>query len=176
MKRVLGLDASSTTIGLCLLEYDSTNIQLKHVDFYKPPKKGNIFERLQEVRLYIYNLIDRWNPDSVAIEDIVLFMKGKSTAKTITTLAVFNRTVGLAALDKMGSFPHLYNVMSVRHKIKKDKKIPKKEDVPERVADILNIDFPYKLNRKNNPIKENGDMADAIAVALCHIYTERINE
>ena len=66
--------------------------------------------------------------------------------------------------------------MSIRHKIKKDKKIPKKEEVPERVAQILGIDFPYKLNKLKNIAKENEDMADAIAVALCHIFVERKNE
>lgn len=189
MKRVMGLDASSTTIGLCLLRYDDTKIELEHVEFYKPPKKGNVFERLQSVRQYIFDMTSALKPDVVALEEILLWMGGgkkcpvckqkmgrQSTAKTITTLTALNRTVGLAVLDKTGNSPFLYNVMSIRHKIKEGKKIPRKEDVPERVAKILDIEFPYKLNKLKKIAKENEDMADAIAVALCHIFVERQNE
>lgn len=189
MKRVMGLDASSTTIGLCLLRYDDKKIELEHVEFYKPTKKGDVFERLQDVRKYIFDKVSEFRPDEVSLEEILLWMGGgkrcpvckqkmgrQSTAKTITTLTALNRTVGLAVLDKTGHSPYLYNVMKIRHQIKKGKKIPKKEDVPERVAKILDIDFPYKLNKRNNIAKENEDMADAIAVALCHIFVERKNE
>ena len=186
MKRIMGLDASSTTIGLCVLQYNNTKIKLEHVEFYKPPKKGNIFERLQAVRKYIFDMTSKFNPDVVALEEILLWMGGgkrcpvckqkmgrQSTAKTITTLTALNRTVGLAVLDNTGNVPFLYNVMRIRHQIKKGKVIPKKKDVPERVAALLNIKFPYKLNKLKNIAKENEDMADAIAVALCHIFIER---
>ncbi len=189
MKRVMGLDASSTTIGLCLLKYNNKKIELEHVEFYKPPKKGDVFERLQAVRQYIFDKVSEFNPDAVALEEILLWMGGgkkcpvckqkmgrQSTAKTITTLTALNRTVGLAVLDKSRKSPNMYNVMSIRHKIKEGKTIPKKEEVPERVAAILGIDFPYKLNKLKNIAKENEDMADAIAVALCHIFVERKNE
>jgi len=176
MKRVLGLDASSTTIGLCLVKYDEAHVELEHVEYYKPPKKGNIFERLQKVRAYISDKVEELNPDDVALEDIILFMSGNSTAKTITTLAVLNRTVGLAIADATGKPPYLYNVMAIRHKIKQDKKLPKKEEIPELVAKILDIEFPYKYNRKEKIAKENEDMADAIAVALCHVYVKRASK
>jgi len=168
---------------MCVIDYNDEILKLKHVEFYKPPKKGDVFERLQEVRQYIFAVTSSWNPDAVALEDIVLFMGGRSTARTITTLTALNRTVGLAVLDNTGKSPHLYNVMKIRHQIKEGKKAPKKEDVPERVAKILEIDleaaskgehnFPYIMNKRNKVAKENEDMADAIAVALCHIFIER---
>lgn len=188
MKRVMGLDASSTTIGLCILDYDDDIISLVHVEFVKPSKKGNLFERLSKVRQYIHDKIDEFNPDEGAIEDIILFMGGKkcplckkpmggaTTAKTITTLAVLNRTVGLAIMDKLNKHPYLYNAMRIRHAIKEDKALPAKEEIPELVAKILNIDFPYKLNRNKKIAQENGDMADAIAVGICHVYMDRLGK
>ena len=173
MKRVLSFDASSTTIGVCVLSYDDDTISLDYIDYYKPPKKGNIFERLAQVRQYIESKIDEFDPDDVSIEDIVLFMKGNSTAKTITTLAVLNRTVGLAIFNKMDKPPYLYNVMRIRHAIKEDKALPSKQDIPELVAKILSIDFPYILNKKGNLAEENEDMADAVACGLCHAYMDR---
>ena len=177
----MGLDASSTTIGLCLLSYNENPLKpalmkLEHVEFFKPPKKGNIFERLSKTRAFIYDRIVKLKPDCVAIEDIVLFMNNKSTAKTIVTLAVLNRTVGLSVFDKINSPPYLYNAMRIRHAIKKDGYLPTKEDIPELVADILGIKFPYVKNKKGNKAIENEDMADSIACAICHVYMDRLGK
>ena len=68
MKRVMGLDASSTTIGVCLLKYDDNKIELEHVEFFKPSKKGDVFERLQCVRQYIFDKISELKPDAAALE------------------------------------------------------------------------------------------------------------
>lgn len=178
--RVLGLDASTTTIGVSVIDYtihpfkDIPSVKLIHNSFFKPPKKGEIFNRLNVVREFIKRTINEWNPNYIALEDIVLFMKGFSTAKTITALAVLNRTVGLAIYDTCGKPPHLLNVMKIRHTIKKDKELPSKEDIPELVAFHLGIEFPwiYKVNKKTGEkekIKENNDIADGIAVALAFI-------
>ena len=169
----MGLDASSTTIGICLLSYDDDNINLDYVSYFKPPKKGNLFERLSNIRQFIYDNIDEHEPDFVTIEDIVLFMKNKSSANTVTTLAVLNRIIGLAVFDKLDKQPYFYNAMRVRHAIKDGKKLPSKQEIPELVAKILNIDFPYIKNKKGIIIKENEDMADSIACAICHIYMDR---
>ena len=172
-KKVMGLDISSTTIGICLLSYDDKKIALDHVSFYKPPKQGNMLEKLAIIRKYINDKIDELKPDTIAIEDIVLFMKGKSSATTVTTLAIVNRMIGLTAFDKLNKLPYIYNVMRIRHAIKIGKALPPKEDIPELVANILGIKFPYVKNRNGDPAKENEDMADSIAVALCHIYMDR---
>jgi Holliday junction resolvasome RuvABC endonuclease subunit len=173
MKKVMGLDISSTTIGICLLSYNDKKIILDHVSYYRPPKKGNLFERLAVVREYIRGKVDELKPDFVTIEDIVLYMKGKSSATTVTTLAVLNRIIGLTVFDKLNKPPYLYNAMRIRHAIKKGKDLPSKQDIPELVADILQVKFPYVKNRNGDNAKENEDMADAIACGICHIYMDR---
>lgn len=176
MKRIMGIDASTATIGLCIVDYCDHTAKLKHQEYYKPPTKGNLFERLAAVRVYIQEKIDEFNPDDLAIEDIALFMK-LSTARTITTLAVLNRTVGLAIYDKTNKPPYLYNALRIRHAIKLDKNLPPKEDIPELVAKVLKFKFPYEYKKTRDGSKklkeEIFDMADAIAVALCHIKMDR---
>jgi len=169
----MGLDISSITIGICLLSYDDSNIALDHVSYYKPTKRGNLFERLAKVRQYIQDKIDDLEPDCVTIEDIVLYMKKKSSANTVVTLAILNRIIGLTVFDKLNNPPYLYNAMRVRHAIKSGKTLPSKQEIPELVASILNIKFPYVKNRNGDNAKENEDMADAIACALCHIFMDR---
>jgi Holliday junction resolvasome RuvABC endonuclease subunit len=189
MKRVLSLDASSTTIGIAIIDYNDSSMILQLQEYYKPPKKGNLFERLAAVRQFIQDKIDEFEPNDVAMEDIVLFMGsgpkcpickkptgGGSTAKTITTLAILNRTVGLAIYDKMNKAPYLYNAMRIRHAIKLDKTLPPKEEIPNVVATILGFKFDFKMKKSKGklvPSEENYDMADAIACGICHVYMDR---
>lgn len=175
--RVLSLDASTTTIGLAVFDYTKfSDVKMVHHEYYKPPKEGDIFERLAQVRDFIYARLDSYKPDHVALEDIILFMKGHSTAATVSALAVLNRTVGLAIYNQSGKSPELLNVMKIRHALKTDSQLPPKETIPDLVALHLKITFPWVLKEKGRgkkkemkPIEENYDMADAMAVGLAYI-------
>lgn len=168
IKRILGIDCSSTTIGWCILEWnEATNdIQLIEASYLKPSKKGSIIERIVDTRNQIRKIIVLAHPDYIAIEDIIKFMKGKSTAQTIIMLTTFNRMIGLTAFDYLGKAPELYNVMTIRHGLKTGKVLPKKEEMPALVAQHLGIVFPYEYGKKGKIKVENYDKADGIAVAL----------
>lgn len=177
IRKILGLDCSTTTIGIAVLMVEDDKIILSHHNFYKPPKKGEFLDRLACVYEFIYTLVKDLNPDEVAIEDIILFMKGRSTAKTISGLAVLNRTVGLAVRHAMNKNPNLLNVMKIRHQLKTDGILPSKEQIPQIISKKLNIDFPwrYKKSRKSGKSEimiENYDIADAISCAYCHIVSQ----
>ena len=58
------------------------------------------------------------------------------------------------------------NVLKIRRTLNEKKGLPSKEEMPELVAKILDIDFPYIKNKKDKLIVENFDVADGIAVAL----------
>ena len=173
--RVLGFDASTSTIGISVIDWEDPNKpQLVFCNYFKPPKHGDIFYRLSCVRSFVFELLDKYQPDYVALEDIILFMKGKSSAKTVTSLAVLNRTVGLAIYNHFGKSPHLLNVRRIRSLLKLKSESPSKEDMPELVSQHLGIPFPYKYitKGKNKNIKiatESYDMADGIAVSLAFI-------
>lgn len=171
MKRVLGFDVSSTTIGYSVLEIDSDNhIQFVLCNYVKPNKKGTIIDRIVETRNVIQSIIDQVKPDYIGIEDIIQFMQGHSTAKTIIMLTTFNRMIGLTAHDYLHHAPELFSVMSIRHGIKLDKTLPKKEQIPDLVAQHLGITFPYLFNKKGKIKVESYDMADGVAVALYHAF------
>lgn len=171
MQRILGFDVSSTTIGYCVLEInDSNDIRFVLCNYVKPIKKGGIIERVAHTRDVVQSIIDQVKPDHIAIEDIVQFMAGASTAKTIITLTTFNRMIGLLAHDYLKRAPSLHSVMSIRHGLKIEKVLPKKEEIPELVAKHLKIKFPYLFNKKGKIKVESYDMADGIAVALYHAF------
>lgn len=170
MKRILGIDCSSTTIGFCILDIDGYGINFVHAGYVKPSKKGHIIERIAQTRQQVKTIIDQYKPDYVGIEEIVQFMAGASTAKTIIMLTTFNRMIGLTVYDCLQSLPEMFNVMTIRHGLKINKIFPKKEEIPELVASHLGIIFPYEYNKKGKIKTESFDIADGIAVALYYAF------
>jgi Holliday junction resolvasome RuvABC endonuclease subunit len=174
-KIILGLDCSSTTFGYGILAITpENNINYVKCGYYKPPKTGNILDRLKESRDNINKIIQTYSPDNIGIEDIIQYMPKMSTAKTIITLTAFNRMAGLTAYDYLHKSPELFSVLSIRHGLKIDKVYPKKEEMPELLEKHLNFSFPYiyqKSKKTPNKIKtETYDMADGLAVALYLAY------
>lgn len=175
MRKVLSFDVSSTCIGIALLEQNGQTIKLCHLRAYKPPKKGTLFERLSEVKKTIKSFIDEFKPDEIAIEDCLLFFNKFSTAKTIQMLTTFNRTVGLTCYEHTGKNPYLYSVATIRATLKRGKQKISKEEMPDRVAEILGIEWDWKLTKKGKKAPENFDQADGIAVGICHLLKTKEN-
>jgi Holliday junction resolvasome RuvABC endonuclease subunit len=176
MTKVLGLDISSSCIGWGLLEIDnSNNITYLNSGIIKPPKNGSILERLHGTRDLVAAVIKKNKPDYVGIEDIISFIRNKSTATTIITLAVFNRMIGLLSMDLIGNVPELFSVLDIRHGLKLNSTFPKKEDMPELVAYHLGIKFPYTyITRGKSKGKihiTSYDRADGLAVALHYAFS-----
>jgi Holliday junction resolvasome RuvABC endonuclease subunit len=170
MQTILGFDVSSKTIGWCVLETDGYVINFVKAGYVSPIKKGHIIDRIANTRDKIQDIINQVGPDYIGVEDIIQFMQGKSTAKTIIMLTTFNRMVGLLAHDYLLRAPELFNVMTIRHGLKTDKELPKKENIPELVAKHLGITFPYQLDKKGKIKVESYDMADGVAVALYYSF------
>ena len=172
MKTILGFDVSSTTTAYAALNWDeiTNNITLIKVGYIKPIKEGLIIDRIASTRDQIKQIINDIKPDYIALEDIIAFMKGSSTANTVIMLTSFNRMIGLTSYDYLGRSPELFNVMTIRHGLKFGKILPSKQDMPELVAKHLNIKFPYEYNKNGKQIIENEDKADAMSVALYYTY------
>jgi len=144
MKKILGFDCSSTTIGYCVLNWDeiSNQISFESADYFKPPKDGNLIERIAKTRDAIRKIIEDVEPDYIGVEEIISFMKGKSTAQTIIMLTTFNRMICLLAYDWLARSPELFNVMSIRHGLKMNKVLPKKEEMAGLICQHLGIEQP----------------------------------
>lgn len=172
--RIMSFDISSTTIGWAVLDVINSHISLIDCGFYKPIKKGSIFDRLSCTVTDITALAERFQPTQTGIEDIVQYFPGKSSANTIITLALFNRAIGLA-FHQRGIPPNLCNVMAIRHAIKLSKALPKKEEIPSLVEKHLGVKLPLHLKKDGSPKAETNDVADAVAVGL-YLARQFINE
>lgn len=167
----MGLDASTSTIGIAIVDYvDGYFPTLIYHNYYKPDKTNGMLDMLHKARTHILNLFGKYKVQEFVIEDYIKFMKGASSANTVIPLAILNMTLRLAILD-LGITPEALNVLKIRHTLKLTKVLPKKEDIPELVAQHLGIPYPwlYKTNRRTKLqqiMEESYDVADSIAVAL----------
>jgi Holliday junction resolvasome RuvABC endonuclease subunit len=167
-KTVLGLDCSTATIGwgLLTLENEPKLISFGHI---KPmeSKSGSLIERLNSTFNRITALCEQLSPDLVAVEEIKKFMKGMSSAQTITILAGFNRVISLAAY-KISNNLKYYDESEVRKIIKNEylRKSDKigKEDMPDLIRRFLWNDFQGPLNTKGETAIETYDEADGVSV------------
>lgn len=167
----MGLDASTTTTGVAIIDYvDGYIPTLIYHNYYKPDKTNGMLDMLHKAREHILNLFGKYKVQEFVIEDYIKFMKGSSSANTVIPLAILNMTLRLAILD-LGITPEALNVLKIRHTIKLTKVLPKKEDIPELVAKHLGIPYPwlYKINKRTKQqqiMEESFDVADSVAVGL----------
>lgn len=165
---ILGLDCSSATVGWGLIVLNKSPTLVAHGHIKPLNSKHADIERLNDIYHRIGKLCDETRPSCVAVEDVFLFMKGKSTARTITLLAAFNRVISLATYQKTKNV-YLYSVHDIRNLINKNYNITiDKESMPNAVADYLEPKFEPIINKKGNISKETYDEADGVAAAWAH--------
>src|SRR5271166_3712024 len=180
MQTILGIDCSSSTIGWAYVGAENNKIHLLEHGHIKPPKKAalHLIERLDSVAKDMENLCNRFNPDFTIVEEITQFMKNKTSANTIITLAVFNRAVALQLYRSTKKVPLFLLPISIRTRIKRfiGRAAPiEKEEIPGILQDYFGKSFfkvvGYKERGKyrGQPIVEVYDEADAVAAAWAGI-------
>jgi len=177
MKTILGLDISSSTIGWSIIEYDDEQIVLKEYGHIKPLKsnKGSLALRASSAYDDVYSFLKENNPDMFASEAYAnKFPAGRSTARTIIVLSVFNELMSIACLKSLSYEPERYAVMTIRSSLSKfaGYKISSKEECFEFIKKYFS-NFSLRSNRNGKIAKECYDEADAIAVALTYILKEK---
>jgi len=178
MKKVLGLDISSSTIGWSIISFDDKVIYLVDYGHIKPlskskaDKKGlGYTPRVDSAYKEIASLIKDKKPDIVSIEEYAKrFSKNRSTANTIIVLATFNEIVNLSCYHNLKKESFKYTVSNIRSEVSKayKEKIKSKDDVFPFVEKTFSNFKPTKT-RFGNIKKEHYDEADAIFTALAHI-------
>ena len=168
---ILGLDASTSTVGAVILD-DSGNIVYK--DFLSLKKVKELTEKGEEFE----NLASNYPIKSVYIEEYAQKMsRGSSSAYTITRLAAFNGIVQFICKKTFGIVPELLNCTAARKacgiKVQSKKKAGKsaKEQVFDWVEANIIHDLPRKIlqsgPRKGTEvfINEASDITDAWVIA-----------
>ncbi len=135
---ILGLDISSSIVGISIFNDDKTLYDLRYVDLRKI---DSFFKKADYVRAKLEDLRCELtqNITTISVEECAQsFRKGFSSAQTISTLARFNGVISQIAYETFKVEPLYYNVVSSRKslgiKLDKSGSVDTKEQIVSWVS------------------------------------------
>lgn len=166
---ILGLDISSSITGIAVID-NGKLIHSEMCDTRNKKKYGHIYDSGTKFRNILESIKENYDITHIYAEERLLaFMKQKTSAKTLATLAEYNALYCFLCEDIFDIRPEKIYAVTARKLSGADQyKDPEKDTkqwVIEAVESILS-DFSYDLTRYGNPKPGTADRADAAVIAL----------
>ena len=164
---ILGLDISTSIIGVCLLK-DNKIVKTDYIDLRKTT---GLLYKAQVVEDYITHNLKNVGIEHVFIEQaFTFFRQGGSTAKTMATLQNFNGVVSWLCFKLLELEPQYITPLSARSKC--GIKVPRGKKAKEVVMEhfLETEEFPIEYTRYGNVQKYCYDIADAVVVSRAGYY------
>lgn len=156
MSLTIGIDPGSHITGYGLVERRGRDIVYVASGVIKTPRSASVSERLLEIKKGLDEVIERYHPTVLAVEDVFMAKNPKSTL----TLGEVRGVVLLAAAEA-GMPVHEYTPREVKSSVVGAGGAHKSQ-VAAMVMRILRFDHE----------PETEDESDAVAVAFCHAVRE----
>jgi len=182
---ILGIDISTSITGFAVVGDN----QLLHYSSIDLRKHKGVFNKAEIVREYLTDFFEnyqldqedssRWGESKYPIEAVYIeqplhmFMKGKSSAKTLSSLMTFNGIVSWLIYEMFEIEPNYIAATSARKHC--GIKVPRGEKSKEVVLQHLLENekaFHIEYTKHGNPKPESYDRADAIVVARAGWHIE----
>lgn len=163
---IIGLDVSSTRIGIAVLDRDN-QIELSKV--IKLKSNLTLEERAAIFESEMRKIEKKYVPLYVFMEAPAMLFRGGSTAHVMAKLQRFNGMCSYICYKVFKEEAILYPANQIRKAL--GIKLPRKKGQTKRiiiewVKQKYGDDFSYTLTYKGNPVPGTDDRADAILVAL----------
>jgi len=157
--RVMGIDPGSNCTGCGVIEEINNELKVIYWGSIKSKTRQPFPERLKFIYDELVAIIQNFNPDEVAVEDMFFATNVKSALK-------LGQTRGIAILSAVNEGKPVteYSPLEVKQSVVGYGRA-EKQQVQEMVTAIL------KLKEKPEPF----DASDALAVAICHIHSTIAN-
>lgn len=159
---ILGLDVSTSIIGVCLLK-DNKIVKADYIDLRKTT---GLLHKAQVVEDYINHNLKHVEIEHIFIEQALMFFRrGGSTAKTMAILQNFNGVVSWLCFKMLDLEPQYITPISARSKC--GIKVPRGKKAKEVVMEhfLESKEFTIDYTRYGNVQKYCYDIADAVVVA-----------
>jgi len=157
--RVFGIDCGTEVTGFGVVESDDTGreqrLVCKAMGAILLARTKTLPVRLEQVFRELTVEMERWQPEVVAIEEVFYSVNAKSALKLGQV-----RGVALLAADTQGLPVAEYAPLKIKSSVV-GYGLASKEQVQFMVARLLALDT----------LPEPADVADALAIAICHIHT-----
>ena len=151
---VLGIDPGSAITGFGLVKEAGNNLRAVDYGCIRTAPSEPLEARLQKIYLEVCQLIEKYKPDHFAVEEL-FFNKNVRTALTVGQA----RGVILLAGAQCGLMVHEYTPLQVKQAV-----------VGYGRAEKAQIQFMVKTMLSLPAIPKPDDVADALAVAICHSH------
>jgi len=156
---IMGVDPGYAIVGIGIIEYVGNKFRpIDYTAITTPAKMGTV-ERLQKLYDGMNELIDRYHPDEMAIEEL-FFNSNQKTAINVAQA----RGVLLVAAANRGLPISEYTPLQVKQSVTGYGRSDKRQ-VQEMVRILLHL----------NAIPKPDDAADGLALAICHAHSRKMN-
>ncbi|MDS1030000.1 crossover junction endodeoxyribonuclease RuvC [Bacillota bacterium LX-D] len=157
---IIGIDPGTAIIGFGIIELTGNHFEVVHYGSIQTSKKESLANRLQKLYVDLEKLIIEYKPDHLAVEELFFNKNSK------TVLAVGQaRGVVLLAGANYGLTIGEYTPLQVKQSVVGYGRAEKRQ-VQEMVRVVLNLPN----------IPKPDDVADALAVAICHGHSFKIQK
>jgi len=153
---ILGIDPGLNNTGYGLIRYEKKKIELIDYGCVLTYKKDTFSIRIKKIYYKVKELIEKYNPHEVAIEEI-FFNKNVRSALTVSKVhGMIAITVALIGLE-------LYEYTPLQIK---------QATVGNGRAEKYQVQSMVKILLNLSEIPQPDHAADALAVAICHAHTK----
>ena len=155
---ILGIDPGTAIAGYGILQSDGDELALIAYGAITTPSNWEMPRRLQHIYAELITLIAKYQPTDAVVEKL-FFSKNVRTALSVGQA----RGVALLAAAQSGVSIHEYTPLQVKQAV-----------VGYGRADKNQIQQMVKMLLQLDSIPQPDDAADALAIAICHAHSARL--
>ena len=152
---ILGIDPGLATVGYGVILKNGNSTKVLDYGIISTSKNDTLPTRLKQIYASVTALIDKYQPDAVAMEELFF----QNNQKTAIAVAEARGVSLLACIHKLNQL-YEYTPLQIKSALTGQGRAEKRQ-VQYMVKAILNL----------KEIPKPDDAADALAVALCHSQT-----
>lgn len=157
---ILGIDPGYAIVGIGLIEYKGNKFRVLEYNAITTPAGMATVERLKKIYTEITSYLIKYDPDAIAIEEL-FFNSNQKTAINVAQA----RGVLLVACANANIPIYEYTPLQVKQAVTGYGRAEKKQ-IQQMVKTLLNL----------NAIPKPDDAADALAIAICHAHSNKMNK
>ena len=156
---IIGIDPGYAIVGIGVVEYVGNKCRTLEYNAITTPAGMPTVERLKKIYTEMTMYIDKYKPNAVAIEELFFNSNQKTAinvaqARGVLLVAVANKNVPISE----------YTPLQVKQSVTGYGRADKKQ-IQSMVKMILGL----------NVIPKPDDAADALALAICHAHSNKMN-
>jgi len=153
---ILGIDPGKATSGYSLIESNGESLSLLDFGWIETPKEEKTARRLLTIAKEVSLLIKQFSPDILSLERLFFFTNAKTVMGVAEAMGVIKMVAAKKNVPVVEYAPLEIKMMVTGHGR------AKKNEIKKAVRKEVKIRCPKKKKTHFD------DVADAIAVAICH--------